>query len=226
MYNSLDYVALESIYCEEGGEAFWQNRRKPCQKLGTAIAKALRNYLSPYGNSLYVGAGVAEIPSLLMEVIELHRTVFPYNLRQKEVLILNQSAAHKKLAFHFGSAEQAEGPLDHVWIVSVLNDPEQFPSVSSLSYGRADPITFNLETFTQERATILQLTHNCLEKLTRPGLVTTSVEEIHWITHWCETHQVSYQIEDHTYHTRGPISQRLSFCSNDFSPSHSPCLHP
>ncbi len=201
MYDALDYRALESVYCEDGGKVFWQNKRKPCQRMGNALAKALRPFLPQNGKSLYVGAGVAEISPLLMEIIDLHRSVFPYNLRETEVQTLNQSSTHQKLTFQFRSAVQAEGSFDHVWMVSVLNDPEQFPHASSLSYGRADPLSFDPDLFTQERARILLLTHNCLKKLAKPGLITTSVEEIPWITHWCDTHRISYEIQEPTYPT-------------------------
>ncbi len=91
-YQALDYAGLGPIYCDEGGDEFWEDRRGPCQKMGSAIAKALKARLPPQGRSLYVGAGVPEIPPLLMEQLELNRTVCPFNLRQGEVDILNQAA--------------------------------------------------------------------------------------------------------------------------------------
>ena len=91
IYQALDYGALGPIYCDEGGDEFWEDRRGPCQKLGIAIAKALRGRLPQQGRSLYVGAGVPEIPVLLMEQLELKRTVCPYNLRKAEVDILNKA---------------------------------------------------------------------------------------------------------------------------------------
>ena len=201
IFHTLDYTTLGPLYCEEGGEAFWQDRREPCQRLGTTIAKALKARLHPRGRSLYVGAGVAEIPALMMEYLELDRTVLPYNLRPVEVDILNSVTEKKGLVFLYGSAELAEGSIDHLWIVSVLNDPEHFPHVSALSYGRANPVYFDPLAFTRERDTGIRLLANCLDKLTRPGLVTTSVEEIPWIVHWCQTHQIAYNIENRTYPT-------------------------
>jgi len=202
MYNSLDYAGLGPIYCHEGGDAFWQDRRGPCQKMGIAIAKALRTRLLPRGRSLYVGAGVPEIPVLLMEQLELSRTVCPYNLRKEEVKILNQARGKNGIPFCFGSAESATGNFDHLWIVSVLNDPEEFPNLSVLfSYGRADPLSFDTAAFIHERETGIRLFANCMAKLTIPGLLTTSMEEMPWVEHWCQSHGVPFQVDDRTYPT-------------------------
>ena len=202
IYQALDYKALGPIYCDEGGEAFWEDRRGPCQKMGIAIAKALKALLPPEGRSLYVGAGVPEIPPLLMERLELNRTVCPYNLRQGEVDVLNQAGGENGIPFYCNSAESATDTFDHLWIVSVLNDPEEFPNLSVLfSYGRADPLAFDTEAFSHEREAGVRLFANCMAKLTMPGLLTTSVEELPWVEHWCETHQRSHQIAPNTYPT-------------------------
>ena len=202
IYQALDYEALGPIYCDEGGDAFWEDRREPCQKMGIAIAKVLKARLPPQGRSLYVGAGVPEIPVLLMERLELNRTVCPYNLRQAEVDILNQAGEESGLSFCYGSAETVTGTFDHLWIVSVLNDPEEFPNLSVLfSYGRADPLAFDTAAFSHEREAGILLFANCMAKLTTPGLLTISVEEIPWIVNWCETHKHSYHIDPKTYPT-------------------------
>ncbi len=200
-FADLDYASLGPIYCDEGGEQFWEDQQKPCRIRGTGIGRVLLKRLSPNGSSLYVGAGVTEIPPLLIETRELERTVFPYNLREEEVLILNKTLAPLGIRLQFGTAESQTGPFDHLWIVSVLNDPETFPVVSSLAYGRADPITFDPQAFEQERDTILRLTHHCMSHLQRPGLVTTSIEEMGWITSWCEQHEIPFSISESTYPT-------------------------
>ena len=202
IYENLDYQALGPIYCYEGGDAFWEDRRGPCKKLGIAIAKALRSRLPQRGRSLYVGAGVPEIPPLLMEHFELQRTVCPYNLRKEEVEILNQAGGENGIPFYWDSAESATGTFDHLWMVSVLNDPEEFPNLSVLfSYGRADPMAFDTSAFSTERETGIRLFANCMDKLTKPGLLTTSVEEIPWVEYWCHNHGHTYHIEESTYPT-------------------------
>jgi hypothetical protein len=201
VFDSLDYAALGVVYCDEGGDVFWDERRGPAQKLGVLLAEVLLGRLRPKGRSLYVGAGVAEIPALMMETLELGREVQAFNLRPIEVTALNQACRGQPFRFHEADARTAQGKVDHLYIVSVLNDPECFPEVGALSSGRANPVTFDPDMFAIERRAVTALAAACLEKLDRPGLVTTSVEEIPWITDWCERQGVSCVVEDEDYPT-------------------------
>jgi len=201
IFERQDYAALGAIYCYDGGDEFWQEKRGPCQRLGIELAEVLLGRLRPGGRSLYVGAGVAEIPMLAMETMELDRTVAAYNLRQEEVILLNQACKSFPFEYRCGDAGTAEGTFDHVWIVSVLNDPEQFPELSALSYGKANPVVFDPAAFSREREIVRGITAACLNKLGRPGLVTTSVEEIPWIAQWCTGHNISCVVEDKDYPT-------------------------
>ncbi len=201
IFDRLNYSRLGTIYCDEGGEEFWKDRRGPCQTLGIELAEVLLGRLRPGGRSLYIGAGVAEIPLLAVETMELGREVVACNLRADEVALLNRAC--KPLPFQFVSedARAATGRFDHIWIVSILNDPERFPELSALSYGRANPVTFNPTVFVKERERVFVLIEGCLRKLRLPGLVTTSVEEIPWITDWCARRRVSCVVEEGDYPT-------------------------
>lgn len=201
IFERIEFKALWPVYCDEGGEEFWHDRKGPCQKLGTKLAQALRSRLPSGGRSLYVGAGVAEIPVLTMETQELNREVAVYNLRAEEVEVLNRACAGTSLRFLAQDARTASGGYDHLWIVSVLNDPEQFPTASALSYGRANPVTFNPREFARERKEIENLIGSCLSNLHVPGLVTTSVEETPWITDWCDRRSIPNMIEEKQYPT-------------------------
>ena len=201
IFSKLDYKKLGSIYCDEGGEAFWKDRKIPCQKLGARIAQFLLQRLPPTGCSLYMGAGVAEIPILCSETSNTQRSAQAYNLRSHEVHILNQACSGLPFSFTAGDAQLASGSFDHLWAVSVLNDPECFPEVSAISYGRANPASVNIEKFSQERERIRCLVNSCMKKLTRSGLVTTSVEEIGWFTEWCDSQVVGYEIIEQTFPT-------------------------
>ena len=64
--------------------------------------------------------------------------VEPYNLRRAEVATLNRACHPIPLTFHAINAARAKGRFDHLWMVSVLNDPERFPHLSPLSYGRGN----------------------------------------------------------------------------------------
>jgi hypothetical protein len=201
VFGRLNYERLSPIYCDEGGDAFWNDRRGPCQTLGVALAEVLLNRLQAGGRSLYVGAGVAELPVLLMEALDLGRNIDAFNLRVSEVEVLNQACKGLPFRISGHDARSARGTFDHLWIVSVLNDPEQYPEVSALSYGRANPATFDPMAFAEERANVRALADACLRKLMLPALVSTSVEEIPWITEWCDRTKIQYVIEEEDYRT-------------------------
>ena len=199
LFKRLDYHALGPIYCDEGGDAFWNAKKRPCQTLGIKLAEVLRARLPRGGRSLYVGAGVAELPMLAMETMELGRSVVACNLRGDEVAVLNRACSSLPFRLLHQDAGDAEGLFDHLWMVSVLNDPERFPELSALSYGRANPVLFDVAAFTKERESVVALAAHCLQKLGRPGLVTTSTEEINWITDWCLKRNVACVVEPKSY---------------------------
>lgn len=201
VFAQLDYKKLGRVYCWEGGDKFWHARRKPCQRLGLKVAEALLEKLTLGGRSLYVGAGVAELPVLLGEVRECERRVEPYNLRRSEVAVLNRACRTLPVSFHPCDAASARGRFDHLWIVSVLNDPERFPHLAPLSYGQANPVTFDPVRFQKERRTVRNIVNCCMPKLSLPGLVTTSTEEVVWIAEWCHRHRISYRVERQQYPT-------------------------
>ena len=201
VFSHLDYRTLGLVYCYEGGDEFWHARRKRSQRLGIKLAEALMRRLRPSGRSLYVGAGVAELPPLLAEAIDLQRQVEPYNLRGSEVAVLNRACGRLPVRFQRRDAASAQGRFDHLWMVSVVNDPERFPHLSPLSYGRAHPVTFDPVRFKKEREMVQSIVDRCMRKLGLPGLVTTSTEEVVWIADWCHRQRIPYRIERQQYAT-------------------------
>jgi len=199
IFERLDYKALGPVYCYEGGDAFWRERSKPCQRLGIKVAEALLRKLPRNGRSLYIGAGVAELPPLLAEALDCRRHVEPYNLRRSEVTVLNRACRGTPVSFRANDAATARGKFDHLWLVSVLNDPERFPHLSPLSYGQADPVTFHPARFEKERRIVRSIVDRCMPKLNLPGFVTTSIEEVVWIADWCHRHRIPYRVERKQY---------------------------
>ena len=199
VYGRLDYGALGRVYCYEGGDEFWRAKRGLCNHLGSRVAVVLRRKLGRGGRSLYVGAGVAELPPLMMETMELGRMVEPYNLRRAEVAALNHACHLTPLTFHAADAASAKGRFDHLWMASVLNDPERFPHLSPLSYGRGNPLTLDPLKFDTERRIVRALVACCMGKLARPGFVTTTTEEVIWIAEWCHRHRVPYRVGKRYY---------------------------
>ena len=201
VFSRLDYDALGDIYCEEGGEAFWKAHKKQCQTMGIRIAEALKRRLSQRGRSLYVGAGVAELPLLVTESLDMDRIVEAYNLRESEVRILNLACDGLPFTIQTNRAQTAHGTFEHLWMASVLNDPECFPETSALSYGRTDPVRFDPVAFQRERTHIQDLLDACLRKLSRPGLLSTTVEEVTWMTDWLIRHRIPFHVEEQLYPT-------------------------
>ena len=201
VYGRLDYGALGPIYCYEGGNEFWRAKRGLCERLGSRVAVLLKGKIGRGGRSLYVGAGVAELPSLIMETVELDRVIEPYNLRRIEVATLNRACRSIPVTFRAVDAGKAKGLFDHLWMVSVLNDPERFPHLSPLSYGRSNPLTLDPVKFNRERRMVRALVACCMEKLAKPGLVTTTTEEVLWIAEWCHRHRVPYLVGKRYYPT-------------------------
>jgi len=201
VYGRLDYGALGPVYCYEGGDEFWRAKRQLCNRLGSRVAAVLRRKLRRGGRSLYVGAGVAELPPVIMETMELGRTVEPYNLRRAEVAALNRACHSIPITFHAADAASTKGRFDHLWMASVLNDPERFPHLSPLSYGRGNPLTLDPLKFDTERRIVRALVARCMGKLARPGLVTTTTEEVIWIAEWCHRHRVPYRVGTRYYST-------------------------
>ena len=195
IFARLDYKKLGPVYCYEGGDEFWRAKQRPCERLGSRIALALRDRLAPHGRSLYVGAGVAELPPLLMEALDLQRDVEPYNLRRTEVTAINRACRSLPVRFHPLDAAKAKGRFGHLWMVSVLNDPERFPHLAPLSYGTADPVTFDPRRFEQQRRVVRSIVERIMPKLSLPGLVTTSTEEVVWIADWCHRNNIPYLVE-------------------------------
>ncbi len=199
IFARLDYARLAPIYCDEGGDEFWVAKRGLCQRLGIKLANALLPRLAPGGASLYVGAGVAEIPLVAMECFDLERRVVACNLRKQEVSVLNRACAGLPIRFQHRDAGSVKERVDHLWLVSVLNDPERFPELSTLSYGRANPVTFDARKFLPQQRTVAALVDRCLSRLTVPGLVTTTIEEAVWVAEWCHRKGIRYRIDRRTF---------------------------
>lgn len=199
IFAKLDYAKLGAIYCHEGGDEFWRVKRRQCQRLGLRLAPVLQKRLSRGGSSLYVGAGVAEIPLLAMETLALGRQVTACTLRRDEVRIVNRACVGQPFRFEARDAVVVRGRFDHIWMVSVLNDPECYPELSELSYGRANPATFDVQRFARERRQVCRVLDRCLRTLARPGLVTTSTEEAHWIANWCGARAIPWRLERRQY---------------------------
>ncbi len=184
--DALDWQALGEIYFHWGGEQFWRERLPNVITFGERLGRVLLPRLDRKGSSLWVGAGVAELPILLGEVLLHERAVVAANLRQRECDVLNAglAAALPEVALRYvvGDARAvAEGEtFDHLGCVSVFTDPETWPVLSDVAYGRVPPVQVDVERFVAEREQARTLAQGLFARLRRPGVITTSAEEVAW----------------------------------------------
>jgi hypothetical protein len=188
LFAALDWSRLGAIYCDEGGAAFWAEHRGPALRLGMAWADRLLPRLGAGGVSLYVGAGVAELPAMVAEVREGGRRVFAANMRAGECSVLNEGlravgVGPDELTIEAGDARRlaGRGPFDQLALVSVLTDPESWPTVSALTYGRVPPVLLDVEAFVRERAEVLALVEALLDTAAPRTVWTTTVDEVSWL---------------------------------------------
>jgi hypothetical protein len=136
----LDWRVLGDFYCHEGGEHFFpREQRDAIRDCGLAIAGDLGEHLAPAGTSLYVGAALAELAPILFEALVLDRRVHWVQLAGEETEELGRALGQVDPDLPRPAAEPMwpDGPVDHLWVVSVLTDPEAFPALHDELYGRA-----------------------------------------------------------------------------------------
>lgn len=184
--DACDWRELGELYFHEDGEARWREKRPAVVALGERLARALLPRLPRRGASLWVGAGVAELPVLLAEVLLHERTVVAANLRARECELLDAALAavapDVPLRFVAEDARTAAAGavFDHVGCVSVFSDPETWPVLSAIGYGRMAPVQLDVERFVAERDQARELAQALFARLARPGTITTSAEEVAW----------------------------------------------
>lgn len=188
MFQALDWRALGEIYCDEGGDAFWTAHRGRAITLGLRWAEALTRRLPAPGASLWVGAGVAEIPALCAERRVPGRRIVACNLRERECEVLNAglrnldgSWPHVQIEPCAASACVDRGPFDHLALVSVLSDPETWPVASAIGYGRLPPALIDTAELAREQAAIRALSLELLGALASDAWIATTGEEAPWL---------------------------------------------
>ena len=197
-----DWQALGEIYFHWGGEQFWAEKAPQVGELGERLARALLPKVRAAGASLWVGAGVAELPVLLAEVMLRGREVVATNLRAREVEVLNAAldkvAPDLPLRYVAGDAtEVAAGrSFDHLGCISVFTDPETWPVLSDVAYGRVPPVQVDVERFVAEREQARALAQKLFDRLGRPGVVTTSAEEVAWFLECAAACGADYEADE------------------------------
>lgn len=198
LFEVLDWRALGALYFHADGEARWQALLPRVLLLGTDLARAVAKRLPPTGRSLYAGAGIAELPVVLAERFVRGRRVDAVNLRGRECELIGDGLQRCGLR-HLFRYEQGDAMAvaaarpgyDHLGCISLFTDPESWPQLSGVAYGRLPPVQLDLERFAAERERARALAAALFAGLQRPGWITTTVEEAPWFAEQAQRHGAS-----------------------------------
>jgi hypothetical protein len=201
LFESLDWQALGAIYFHQDGEAHWQQRRTPLLELGFQWARELLRRVGASGRSLYIGAGLAELPVLVVERCLGGREVRAVNKNRRECELLARglraAGLGELLAIEPADAGSIEASgYDHLGCVSVFTDPQAWPMLSGVAYGRLPPVQVDVDKFVRERDAARALARRLFAGLTRPGWITTTAEEVAWFLEQADLAQVPYTVDD------------------------------
>jgi hypothetical protein len=204
---ALDWGRLGAVYFHDDGERLLTARRAGIVDLGLPWAKALLARLPRGGRSLYAGAGLAELPAMLAEVLLHERTVQAVNLRQEECELLaaglRTAGLADVLAIECREAGDAAagGGFDHVAAVSLFTDPETWPLLSDVTYGRIAPLLIDVVRFAQEREAARALAARLWAGVRPPAWITTTAEEVSWFMAAAQTAGVPLVADDELLET-------------------------
>ncbi|HIF40421.1 MAG TPA: hypothetical protein EYQ74_04910 [Planctomycetes bacterium] len=187
---TLDWVALGHEYCHDGGEAFFEGeQREAIREAGFLMAADLKDSLgalpddSP-GQSLWVGAAVAELVPILTDHLVLGRTVHWHNIDCAETTELNRALefVERETGVALPRINTQRCPTrdryDLLWVVSVLTDPDAFPALHFHFYERQDAAGIvRPGQLDEEGKRAEEWTRNLLGQLAVPGVLVTTDEE-------------------------------------------------
>lgn len=192
LFERLDWRALGKHYCFEGGDDFFDEAARESlfeAEIGFAsevVERLQASESASLGRSLYVGAALSELGPMLGEALLLDRQVAAFSLDTPETRELNRAirevATELELDLPLIRTTDLQTvtlePYDHLWMVSVLNDPEAFPALHDKLYEReGSELAMNRGDLAEEEERAIRLTSHVFTCLSRPGLLTTSDEE-------------------------------------------------
>lgn len=185
----LDWERLGRAYCEGDGTTFFDDElRERWLDTGLQIAETLSEALAgSRGRSVYVGAALAEVPVMLVESLVLGRSVTWVNLPGDEMdeltRVLRLVSAKLDVPLPLPSFEPLEslptGAFDHVWMVSVLTDPDHFPALHDELYERhGTDLATNAGLLGNELGVAARLIRSMWKRFGDSALLCTTREEL------------------------------------------------
>ena len=186
--DELDWELLGRSYCEGDGSDFFDEAfRARILETGMRFAEDIGRALGEArGRSLYLGAEIAELPLILAEHLVLGRRVEWLNIdcAQTTELVRAIRAVSARVAVDLpvprvgGLHEIEPGSCDHLWMVSVLTDPDSFPALHDTLYERAGgPLATGRGSLADDRRRADELVEVLLECAAPRCVLSTSDEE-------------------------------------------------
>jgi hypothetical protein len=200
----LDWELLGRHYCDEGGEDFFGPEQREAQReAALRFAADLGDRLQGQrkGRSLYVGAGLAELAPILCDALVLRREVAIVALPGPEPKELNRALAAAETRLGFALPRWSVKPLakldregfDHLWLVSVLTDPEAFPALSKHLYGTGHPPG---QALNRDRRAAEELLGEALWRLAPPAQIEVSEEELPLLAEQCAARRLRLEVAE------------------------------
>ncbi len=197
----IDWVAMGHEYCHEGGDSFFEvEQRAAIREAGLLMAADLQDALvalpegSP-GQSLWVGAALAELVPILTDHLVLGRTVHWHNIDCPETSELNRALelVERETGVDLPRINTDPCPTqnryDLLWMVSVLTDPDAFPALHFHFYEREDTEgVVRPGQLDKEGEHADEWTRNLLWQLALPGVLVTTDEEFGFFEAAAETY--------------------------------------
>ncbi len=184
----LDWELLGQSYCEGDGATFFDDElREHTLDTGLRFAEDVAQALEERpGRSVYLGADVAELPVILSEHLLLGRRVEWLNLEGPATSELRRALAvvSAKVGVELPApsaralATIEPASCDHLWMVSVLTDPDAFPALHDALYQRTDgPLATGRGVLAEDRARADALVEEWLDRAAPSAVLATSDEE-------------------------------------------------
>ncbi len=220
----LDWELLGNEYCEGDGAGFFDAAlRARMLDSSLRIADELANRLQGNGprRSVYLGAALAELAPMLVEHLVLQREVIWLNLDCVETRELRRAIGvvenRSQISLPKPGLEGLEcvksASCDHLWMASVLSDPDHFPALHDELYERAGgKLATGRGAILEDRSRAERLVRGLLACAASPGTLTTSDEELEFLTEIA--HDLGWRIEvSDTFHLSVPVGDALRICA-------------
>jgi hypothetical protein len=186
----LDWKKLGACYCEGDASSFFDDElRERMLDTGFLLADAIGVALDEDGprRGLYVGAAVAELAPILAERLVLGREIVWLNLAGDETSEITRAlrVVGERLGLDLPAPSTAPiescapGAFDHVWMVSVLTDPDAFPALHDHLYDRSGgPLATGRGSLSDEMSRANALIESWLDCAADTAILTTTDEEL------------------------------------------------